>query len=197
MKNINISDEDFKFLKELQHEMITQDHVGQASPRFWVVKQPEKEYWVEENVEGIFIYDSGSCESLFEGNFESEEFNKWFIDYVNEEYSDIEWNEEELNKGYLEFTIYDEEYFIYDVEDLKNFFEDKDYISIGYYRTNHVIKENTMFLTLREAREHLESNSHHYNDKVYTYAMTAWRSPQVAKLYEVLEGLELEDELNG
>lgn len=193
MKNISISDEGFKFLKELQHEMLTQDHVGQASPRFWVIKQPEKEYWVEENVEGIFIYDSGSCESLFEGDFESEEFNKWFVDYINEEYIGVEWNREELNKGYLEFSIYDEEYFIYDIEDLKKFFEDKEYICIGNYRTNHVIKENTIFLTLREAREHLESNGHYYNDEAYTYAMTAWRSPQVAKLYEILEGLRLEE----
>jgi hypothetical protein len=44
-----------------------------------------------------------------------------------------------------------------------------------------------MFLTKRECKEHIERNHYHYNDTVHTYAMTAWRSPQVEKLIKILQ----------
>lgn len=33
-----INKEDIEFLKELQNEMLTQDTICQADPRFWVVQ---------------------------------------------------------------------------------------------------------------------------------------------------------------
>lgn len=51
------------------------------------------------------------------------------------------------------------------------------------------IAENTMFLTLREAQEHIQRNGYHYTDP-HTYGMTAWRSPQVERLYEILHEVD-------
>ena len=51
------------------------------------------------------------------------------------------------------------------------------------------IAENTMFLTLRECKEHIERNRHHYHDPK-TYAMTAWRSPQVERLWKILQEVD-------
>lgn len=51
------------------------------------------------------------------------------------------------------------------------------------------IAENTMFLTLREAQEHIQRNGYHYIDP-HTYGMTAWRSPQVERLYEILHEVD-------
>ena len=45
---------------------------------------------------------------------------------------------------------------------------------------------NTMFLTEKEAREHLERNHYHYSEDAHTYCMVAWRSPEVEKLWEIL-----------
>ena len=45
---------------------------------------------------------------------------------------------------------------------------------------------NTMFLTEKEAREHLERNHYHYSEDAHTYCMVAWRSPEVEKLWKIL-----------
>ncbi len=49
--------------------------------------------------------------------------------------------------------------------------------------------EDTLFLTLRECREHIERNRHHYN-RPYTYVQTAWRSPQFEKLINILQQVD-------
>ena len=51
------------------------------------------------------------------------------------------------------------------------------------------IADNTMFLTLREAQEHIRLNDYHYLDP-HTYGMTAWRSPQVEQLYKILHEVD-------
>ena len=45
---------------------------------------------------------------------------------------------------------------------------------------------NTMFLTEKEAREHLKRNYYHYSEDAHTYCMVAWRSPEVEKLWKIL-----------
>ena len=45
-------------------------------------------------------------------------------------------------------------------------------------------------MTLREAKEHLEKNKHNYNNTAKPYAMTAWRSPQVERLYEIIQNTD-------
>ena len=47
-----------------------------------------------------------------------------------------------------------------------------------------------MFLTRAEADAHLEANRYHYTDWAHSYAMTAWRSPQVERLIEVLHAAD-------
>lgn len=185
--------EDIKFFAELRKEMLTQDTVGQASPRFWVIRQQEKEYWVADNIDGIFIFDESNCETLFEGEFGSDEFVKWFIEFVEEETREKLKN---VDYGYdLSFEFREEEFYITDNDELEEFIGNYCNIEvvIGNYRINTVIKENTMFLTNREAKEHLQANQHHYNNTAHTYAMTAWRSPQVERLFKILEETEWEE----
>lgn len=38
----------------------------------------------------------------------------------------------------------------------------------------------------QEAKRHLKLNHYHYTREAHTYAMTAWRSPVVSRLWEVL-----------
>lgn len=70
---------------------------------------------------------------------------------------------------------------------------------IGLYTCNYLdtyeIVPDTMFLTLRECEEHIKRNHYHYRQP-HPYAMTAWRSPQVEKLYEILENVDF-DKLKG
>lgn len=52
-------------------------------------------------------------------------------------------------------------------------------------RSEVFVPEDILFLTKREAQEHIERNRHHYN-KPYTYVQTAWRSPQYERLLGLL-----------
>ena len=172
--------EDIKFLKSLQHEMLTQDNVGQASPRFWVVMQTERMYGIEDG------YGVSGSEVLYEYESIAESF-----------YDLLEWTKENCEDLYIEddggdIHVYDCDNelidIVYDMEDLLNLLNDKigGFTTVNY-RDIEKIKEDTMFLTLRECQDHIKANKHHYNSTAHPYAMTAWRSPQVKRLYEILE----------
>jgi hypothetical protein len=184
--------EDIKFLKDLQHEMLTQDHVYQADPRFWVVIQTVKDYWVNDDIDGTCIYDTDTSENVFEGNI-SEKLAEW----IKEEFDVVISCEYD---GHLIHIVCEDEceYHIDDMEDLKEFLDEYDYgnFSLCNYREREEIVPNTMFLTLRECKEHIEKNHYHYV-KPHSYAMTAWRSPQVERLYKILQTTDWEKELEG
>jgi len=44
IKKHKITETEIQFLKKLQEEMNTQDHVGQADPRYWVIRDYNKVY---------------------------------------------------------------------------------------------------------------------------------------------------------
>jgi len=48
-----------------------------------------------------------------------------------------------------------------------------------------------MFLTKKECEDHIERNGYNYSEP-HSYAMTAFRSPQVEKLYDVLQNTDWE-----
>ncbi len=56
-------------------------------------------------------------------------------------------------------------------------------------RWHRYIVRDRLFLTRREAEEHLRRNRHHYSPWAHTYAMTAWRSPQYEELVGCLISL--------
>ena len=188
--------EDIKFLNDLKNEMLTQDTCCQANPRFWVIGQEERIYWCDrEASNGFFIFDNDKSEIIFEGD--NKDIPKYIINLVNELYENgnINSNLEDINVyswGDIDFKLNGTYYTIYDEIDFENFLK---YclnmnVNLGYYKDNHVMQENTFFMTLREAKEHLEKNKHHYNNTAKPYAMTAWRSPQVERLYEIIQNTD-------
>lgn len=168
--------ETLEFLKALQKEMVTQDNDSQANPRFWVVGDYEWRVAAEGCGErtGYFCFDLCENRTLTlreladELHEHLEEDENEDLDYANlKEYEDDSWELTDL------------------VEDLLD--------DLGYDYTKHeesfehIIHPNTFFLTKSEAKKHIELNHYHYSSKAHTYAMTAWRSPQVEKLYAILE----------
>lgn len=77
-----ITKEEIEFLKELQKEMNTQDTVGQADPRFWVIARTKKEYVGEEYAEGEELVDV-DCERIYADGLE--EAIKFFKEEIIEE----------------------------------------------------------------------------------------------------------------
>ena len=180
---MGLNKEDKQFLKELQHQMLTQDTVGQASPRFWVVRHKVRQYGIEDG------YDIDGEEVIY--NYEKLAENlKELCEYLrdNEDDLEIEYHEEILFE-YVNIVKDDEEQCFYDTKELVEYMiEELDYNNSLYlvnYKDEYVIAENTMFLTIEECKRHIEFNGYHYNEP-HPYAMTAWRSPQVKRLYEIL-----------
>lgn len=157
--------EDVEFLKKLQQEMLTQDN-AQAAPRFWVVKDVERIYNVTSDIDGYeVILDS-------ERAGESKEEVLSFL----KDWTDIEPNE---------FNKYEKCNSLYElIECLRK--EGFDAYEVSYRDIYEIIAENTLFLTLAECEKHIELNRHHYI-RPHPYCMTAWRSPQVERLFKILE----------
>lgn len=175
--------ENIDFLKKLQHEMLTQDTFLTANPRFWVVKELKKTYWIEEDYDGVeAVYD---CESIGENLKELYEFlidqeEDLIIEYVNddiEEYIIIKRDEEDEDGIYF-----------YEVKELVEYMDlemDYDGIYCVNFKEDYEIVENTLFLTYEDCVKHIESNSYHYKNPI-AYCMHAWRNPNLQTLFNII-----------
>lgn len=192
--NFNLTKEDFDFLIELQHEMLTQDHVSQAAPRFWVVATDKyQELGTEECFDGTNLYSSDEADVLCAGDMAS------ILEYVIEHYP-----EEMEGFAFIDqcrhYTVTfgededREEETIFCSEELLDFLKEHNVITddyeLIYYRNVHHIYPNTMFLTNRSCKEHIKANYYHYNGDAHSYAMTAWRSPEVERLWKILDVID-------
>lgn len=160
--------EQIEFLNALQNELNTQEKDCQADPRFWVVAQYEWQTTMPGCEEETHYYDSEAANT-----YESFEY---LIEGIKERFGVAFEDEDGTYVDYSEINNY------FDLPD-----EVKESITEIPVAKVHVIKENTFFLTKAECKKHIEKNYYHYNDSVHTYAMTAWRSPQVEKLYKILQ----------
>lgn len=52
--------------------------------------------------------------------------------------------------------------------------------------------DGPIFLTLADAEAHLAANHYHYHPDAHPYALTAWRSPRVERLFEILAEVDFE-----
>lgn len=150
---------DVEKLKELQKQMQYEDEYDndvQASPRFWVVGDYR---WVstwDDDAEKSMVFipchgDSYDINELIESEKEEGEISYNAVKNISEVQCDItalDWIHE-----YIDSTAY-----------------------LVPVRYEHFIVPNTLFLTKKDAREHIVKNKHHYSNKVHTYAMTGWRS---------------------
>lgn len=158
-----------EFLQSLGKEMKEQDNDYQAAPRFWVVAENEKEYGIDTDyADGIVAYDSEG--STWET---PEELMQHLIEY-----------------GYIEEEDVDKRG-KYDFAEIIDMVDGSEYGMCGYKENRDVISPNTFFLTKRECKDHIERYSNHYAEP-HSYAMTAWRSPQVERLYDIIENTEWE-----
>lgn len=180
--------EDIDFLKELQHKLLTQDTMGQANPRFWAIKQPLRVYGINNRDECDGTEVVNNCELIANNLKELVEYLNEYEEDLNIKYDDTGIAEQAVILDSENKEIIEEFFTVYQLVDYM--YEELGYSSHELYAINYkeidVIVENTMFLTLEECEKHLKNNAHHYKN-AYPYAMTAWRSPQVEKLYEILE----------
>lgn len=195
-----ITKEDIDFLRELQKELNTQDHLSQADPRFWVIKGSEKIYNIED-ADGYELYDDNGC-SIVASNIE--EVFEYIRDNLLDEINELDGVERTLT---LEDGIFGQQIVVHwiddgeecdkelsNYEDVANWLEEFGYddYRVVSYKIISKIYENTMFLTQKDAEDHLRANDYHYSEDAHTYAMTAWRSPRVEKLVKLLQSIDLD-----
>lgn len=175
--------EDIEFLKELQHELNTQDTDGQADPRYWGIMGRKtvptadcngddwrfvvenEMYTAEEFVEMIdneYVVQMDGCNAARWNKLKNEILADYYQPYWSDDIPAFIFSATGLN--------------VYTVDVIEQDF----------------LYENAMFLTKRSAKEHIEKNGYHYENP-RTYAMTAWRSPEVERLISIIKNMNVSD----
>lgn len=174
------TNEDIQFLIDLQKELKCQSKYEtdcQAAPRFWVVgdyKMSPVPFGFEDEVH----INCPNKDYHSEINSLLDELKEEVID------EDSEYTEEAVE---LFTDIGDDELALEWIQD----YYDKDAYLVPV-RKDHFIREDTLFLTKQEAKQHILNNKHNYTSEAHTYAMTAWRAPKVERLLSILENFDWE-----
>lgn len=182
---------DLQFLVELQKELNTQDRDSQAHPRFWVLRDYKKEPVAEGFHDSYEIYYPSVAEAFdLEKDMESKaEENGIDFDNLPDDTEGMHPKVEELVEAIESYQGYRGDADLY-VDWVKEY-EDEDVYLVPVAEKSFLVP-NTFFITKEEAKRHIEQNDYHYSSKVHTYAMTAWRSPKVEKLFDILYNIDWE-----
>lgn len=181
-KKHSITKEEIQFLIELQKEMNTQDHVGQADPRYWVIRDYTKVYGKDlSSADGISIYDSNSCRNIVEVEYEFCHVDN-VIETILQAFRDEEYD---IDDEYIE-TIK----LAYDMDSLVEYLEEIEEYDFCITEYQEVPKDDGMFLTHDAAIKHLKNNEYHYSEHAHTYAKTAWRNEEADMLYQILQKVD-------
>lgn len=191
-RSINVHD--LGFLEQLQHELNTQPHLCQADPRFWVIRDYYyREAAENDEIDAVELFEDGEGETMSLEEAVMRAY-KDELDFGGEDHA-REW----LEDNWLELdesgNVKGRYATISDIT-FRNVIENyaKHNMLDCVFLTKHwKIVADTMFLTLREAEDHLETNYYHYTNEARTYAMTAWRSPDVAQLIKLLHEVDFNE----
>lgn len=179
--NIEISQEDYEFLKDLQNELKTQENDGNADPVFWGVEET-----VEECRGGDGEYGGDPYITYDDGKWSLEEAIEEVEDELknNPEYSDEwlhkEW--EEVDKSCAE-DVYE---FMTDMLHWEGI-----YGVVYVENVKRVTPFTGAFITKRACKEYIKKYGYNHNDP-HTYAMTAYRNFELGRLINILKSLNFE-----
>ena len=198
VKKEKLIKEDITFLKDVQKELNTEDPVGTASPRFWVIKQPERILHIDKNEAEYY----GFIDINWYDELTLEDLKERLEDLHDENLKDIK-----IENNQLMFKCYDEDFeeeeeFTVDFDN-NSFTSDntiekilellKDEVEVFYYKEVDATVPNCVFLTQIDAENHLRNNDYHYHEDARTYCMCGWRSPRFEKLISILSKTDFDD----
>ena len=170
---IEISQEDYEFLKELQHELNTQDTDGQADPRFWGVMENRME-GVPDGCGDPYVYLGDGVTENLEG---AVEYVEGIIrDFYDEETIAI-WDN--LDKE--------------DIDGVADFIHDhidNEARVVYMEKRYHISRMTGAFLTKRACKEYIEKYGYNHSNP-QTYAMTAIRNFEYERLLKILKTIKL------
>jgi hypothetical protein len=174
MTTIKISDEDFKFLKDLQEELNNQENDGNAAPVYWGIMEDYEALCFEGEGEPRIPYDDGTftLEELAEAieddidSFTQAEKAEW--DAINK--NDLDSVMDFVNEHWNEDRTIGEPYWVEIKQQLSRY--------------------AGAFLTKRAAKNYIENYGYNH-DNPRTYAMTAYRNFELDRLIKILKTIDL------
>lgn len=174
---IKVSQEDFDFLKELQHELLTQTNDGNADPVYWGVMESTLRCVPDGCGDPIIHMGDGVTMDTAEA-----------VAYIENEYLRYcdetdrhEW--EKIDKN--------------DMDDVVRFMNENlelHEVRVVYQRLEEFISRETgAFLTKRACQEYIDRYGYNHG-RPHTYAMTAYRNFELEHLLKILKTMELKED---
>lgn len=178
-----MKNEDLDFLINLQKELLEQNEkykLHQADPIYVGIMDYK---WVR--TDELCAYESRYM--IDDTEFTNKELAEHLFNDCTQYYDEDgdPYSEEELEEIIGKFTTTKElqefvkEHFPDDIEPT--------HCDVYGVMEESYIVTDAMFLTWREAEEHLKANRHRYSPKAHPFSMTAFRSPQLEKLLEIIK----------
>lgn len=196
-----LTSEDVAFLSDLQEQLNTQPHLCQADPRFWVIMDYDyRPAGDADDIDRVCIDAFGAfdyytpdeiCRLAYDDALElgGKDYAAEWLD---------EYDLERIEKPDGAYAVQPQAFLGYRslfevISEVCEYYTSARSWSFQLETKESCIAPNTMFLTLAEAKAHLAANYYHYDKDAHTYAMTAWRSPQVEQLYKILHEVDFND----
>ena len=192
-----LSNDDVNFLKELQKEINTEDNGGTANPRYWVIRQPERIYHLDEDEADYY---------MLLDEYDHQELTLEDLKEKLEDLNDDNLKSIEIKDGALTFEYFDE--WLEEVEQYKVDYDNRYRdglikisellefeVRVIYYSEIDVTADNCMFLTQIDAENHLRANDYHYHEEARTYCMHGWRNPRFERLINILSKTDFDSML--
>lgn len=173
--NIELTKEDYEFLKDLQKRLTEQDTDGSAQPVFWGVME-KHEYAVPE---GCGAYAKITHD---DGAYDLEEA----LDFVDQ---NIEYYDEDIRD---QWEVVDRES-IYDVYWFMKYemgLEGVEYVD--FVKREELSTHTGAFLTKEACKKYIERYGYNHSEP-HTYAMTAYRNFEFGRLLDILKNIDFKE----
>lgn len=175
-----MKNEDLDFLINLQKELLEQNEkykLYQADPIYVGIMDYQWEIVPEDRAEETHVLCFGEAE------YKIDEFVRYLLENYKLKKADIPENEIIDN---IKDCLYTTDDLRTAIDEYFSDIDSSDYELI-YVRKVDYIVQDCCFITWADAVEHLKRNKHHYSIDAHPYAMTAFRSPQLEKLLEIIK----------
>lgn len=176
MATISIRQEDAEFLRDLQHELLTQTNDGNADPVFWGVIETREDAAPEGCGDPtIYMGDGGTMTTEEAVSYIENDYLRHLSEENQEEWAEVDKN---------------------DMDDVVRFMNDNlDWHEVRVVWTemrSRVSEETGAFLTKRACQEYISRFGYNHS-RPHTYAMTAYRNFELARLLKILKTIEIKE----
>ena len=186
MKTIEVTDEQYEFLKEAKELLTTQNNRCTRDPIYCIMEK-RRIYGFSEDYSSDFVWvrddtEFKSIDDLFDDVIEN--YENYYKEYIQCYYGieELVFIKDEARKHFKEDL--EEHGFVFE-----SFLEDKDYHKV-YYRDETELSQSANIFSLfeKDVKDYVESKR---SDRIFDYVESTWRSNRMSKLIKFLKELNI------